>query len=117
MDIGNLHHLQSRSDGARDAEVRRGHPPGRKVGMISQRIWIAALAGIAAPLALSSNPAHAQALPTPMGFVSHLDLECYRTPGPALNKQLTLSHLNPVLRDELHLPPHLVKIQELPQPF
>ena len=83
--------------------------------MISQRVWIAVLAGIAAPLALPSPAAHAQALPTPMGFVSHLDLECYRTPGQALNRQLMLSHLNPVLRDEHHLQPHLVKIKELAQ--
>jgi hypothetical protein len=92
-----------------------GHPPGRKVGMISQRLWIAALAGIVAPLALSSTTAHAQGLPTPKGFVSHLDLECYRTPGPTLDKELMLTHLNPVLHDDLGLPQHRVKIKELAQ--
>jgi hypothetical protein len=83
--------------------------------MISHRVWIAALAGIAAPLTLPLSSARAQALPNPKPFVSGLDLECYRTPGPALNKEVLLSHLNPVLRDELHLPPHRVKITELAQ--
>lgn len=89
-------------------------PEGRLV-MISQRASIAALLGIAAPLALLSAPAHAQALPTAQQLVPRLDLECYRTPGPTLDKELMLSHLNPVLRDDLHLPQHKVTIKELAQ--
>ncbi|MGH2901562.1 MAG: hypothetical protein ACRDMZ_23000, partial [Solirubrobacteraceae bacterium] len=68
-------------------------PEGRLV-MISQRAWIAAFAGIAAPLALLSTPAHAQALPTAQQLVPRLDLECYQTPGPTLDKELMLTHLN-----------------------
>jgi hypothetical protein len=49
-----------------------------------------------------------------MQLVSGLDLECYRTPGPSLDRELLLSHLNPVLRD-LGLPQHKVKIKELAQ--
>jgi hypothetical protein len=82
--------------------------------MFSQRAFIAALiAGLGALLS-SSDPAHAQPLPTPKALVSGLDLECYRTPGPALDVELTLTHLNPVLR-ALGLPQHQVRIKELTQ--
>lgn len=53
-------------------------------------------------------------LPTPFPFVSGLDLECFNTPGPALNIQLTLSHLNPVLIN-LGMPAHAAIIRELQQ--
>lgn len=52
------------------------------------------------------------ALPTPKEFVSGLDLECYETPGPALNLTVQLSHLNPVLV-QLGLPAHAVIIRNL----
>jgi hypothetical protein len=52
-------------------------------------------------------------LPPPPGrFVSSLDLKCYRTPGPPLNKTLILKHLNPVLA---HLPNHYVVMGEREQ--
>jgi hypothetical protein len=82
--------------------------------MISNRALLAALIGTLGALALPAGDAHAQALPTPKQLVSGLDLECYRTPGPALDIELTLSHLNPVLR-ELGLPAHQVRIKELAQ--
>jgi hypothetical protein len=84
--------------------------------MISRRAILAALLATFAPLASPSNHAHAQALPlpSPKGLISGLDLECYRTPGPELNVELTLRHLNPVLQ-ALGLPPHQVKIKELAQ--
>jgi hypothetical protein len=53
-------------------------------------------------------------LPGPNQFVTGLDLECYTTPGPPLNIQLTLSHLNPVLIG-LGLSPHQVMVRELQQ--
>jgi len=83
--------------------------------MISQRIATATLAGTlgAAASLLAPTAAHAQ-LPTPRGLVSGLDLECYQTPGPALNVELELTHLNPVLR-ALGLPAHHVVIRELAQ--
>lgn len=83
--------------------------------MLSKRLFMAALAGplgAAAALAFPAT-AHAQ-LPSPRGLVSGLDLECYQTPGPALNFELELTHLNPVLRD-LGLPSHKVVIRELAQ--
>lgn len=51
-------------------------------------------------------------LPTPKSFVSNLDLECFATPGPALNRVLSLTHLNPVLQG---LPQHRVILRELTQ--
>lgn len=85
--------------------------------MFSQRIPTHALAlallGAAGTLGAATE-AHAQALPTPKDLVSGLDLECYRTPGPALNINLNLTHLNPVLI-ELGLPPHQVVVRELAQ--
>jgi len=54
------------------------------------------------------------ALPGAKQFVSGLDLECFDTPGPALNIGVTLTHLNPVLQ-ALGLAPHNVIIRELRQ--
>lgn len=83
--------------------------------MISQHALTAALVGtLGAIAALAPVDAHAQALPTPKALVSGLDLECYRTPGPALNINVNLTHLNPVLLG-LGLPPHQVTIRELAQ--
>lgn len=82
--------------------------------MISNRALLTALIGTLGTFALPLDEAHAQALPTPRQLVSGLDLECYRTPGPALDIELTLSHLNPVLR-EIGLPAHQVRIKELVQ--
>jgi hypothetical protein len=62
----------------------------------------------------TTGTAVAQALPGPNQFVSALDLECFETPGPALNQELTLSHLNPVLL-HLGLPAHKVFVRELEQ--
>jgi hypothetical protein len=59
-------------------------------------------------------PAPLAPLPGPFPFVSGLDLECYATPGPALNIPLTLKHLNPVLIG-LGLPTHNVVVRELQQ--
>ena len=53
-------------------------------------------------------------MPTANSFVSNLDLECFATPGPALNRVLTLRHLNPVLQS-LGLPAHRVIVRELAQ--
>lgn len=58
--------------------------------------------------------AAALALPGPNQFVSGLDLECFDTPGPALNINVQLSHLNPVLIG-LGLPTHVATIRELQQ--
>jgi hypothetical protein len=82
--------------------------------MISQRAFIAALICGSGALLSSSSPADAQQLPTPKALVSGLDLECYRTPGPTMDFELMLTHLNPVLR-ELGLPQHQVRIKELVQ--
>lgn len=81
--------------------------------MISQRTLTLATA-LAALAAAAPHPAQAQALPTPFQTVSGLDLECYRTPGPSLDRGLMLTHLNRVLVD-LGLPPHQVTIRELAQ--
>jgi len=67
------------------------------------------LAAIGAP-----TSARAQALPTPAALVSGLDLECYRTPGPALDKAVKLTQLNTVLLG-LGLPPQVVTVRELAQ--
>jgi hypothetical protein len=82
--------------------------------MISNRALLAVLIGTLGALALLSGQAYAQPLPTPKQLVSSLDLECYRTPGPPLDIELTLTHLNPVLR-EIGLPQHQVRIKELAQ--
>jgi len=66
---------------------------------IAAMVLVAALASTAAATTATSSAAKAFAPPTPMQFVSGLDLECFRTtpatppPIPALK----LSHLNPVL--------------------
>jgi hypothetical protein len=82
--------------------------------MISQRALMAAFVGLFGALAGTANDAHAQALPSPKALVSGLDLECYRTPGPALDIDVNLSHLNPVLQ-AIGLPAHQVRIKELAQ--
>jgi hypothetical protein len=81
--------------------------------MISQRVLSIALVATLGAVAATPD-AHAQALPTPKSLVSGLDLECYRTPGPALNINLNLTQLNPVLLG-LGLPPHQVILRELAQ--
>jgi len=83
--------------------------------MITQRAITLALVGGSAALATgASTAAHAQALPPPKPFVSALDLQCYKTPGPALNIDVNLTQLNPVLL-ELGMPPQVVTIRELAQ--
>lgn len=79
-------------------------------------IAVLASAPASAPAAAetSTDPATLAALPGPLSFVSGLDLECYATPGPALNLTVTLSHLNPVLQS-MGLPAHSVVIRELQQ--
>ncbi|HEY0477944.1 MAG TPA: hypothetical protein VGD37_10495 [Kofleriaceae bacterium] len=62
----------------------------------------------------ADTSATAPALPGPNEFVSGLDLECYDTPGPALNQQVPLRHLNPVLL-QLGLPAHVVTVGALVQ--
>jgi hypothetical protein len=80
--------------------------------MISQHVLTATLVATVGGLAsLVPADAGAQALPTPRALVSGLDLECYKTPGPALNINVNLTHLNPVLLG-LGLPPHQVVIRE-----
>jgi hypothetical protein len=64
--------------------------------------------------AVASGEAGAQGLPPPATLVSSLDLECYKTAGPALNQQLTLTHLNPVLIAH-GLQPHQVVVRDLAQ--
>ena len=85
---------------------------------------VAALASASAPAAAgpavtavtagSTETTTLAALPGPNAFVSGLDLECYATPGPALNLTITLSHLSPALL-ALGLPAHPVVIRELQQ--
>jgi hypothetical protein len=79
------------------------------------RIALTAIAGVAALIATPTVASAQQpALPGPNQFISGLDLECFNTPGPALNRTLTLKHLNPVLA-HLGLPSHDVIIRELQQ--
>jgi len=76
---------------------------------------VLALAPASTPATAGTSPEATLApLPSPGAFVSGLDLECYATPGPALNLGLTLKHLNPVLQG-LGLPTHNVVIRELQQ--
>jgi hypothetical protein len=81
--------------------------------MISQRTLTLALAATLAAFAAPTQ-ARAQALPSPAALVGGLDLECYRTPGPALDIDVNLTHLNPVLLAR-GLQPHKVTIRELAQ--
>jgi hypothetical protein len=92
-----------------------GKAPEKEGGfMTSQSTLTAVLAGtLMAVVAAAPIDAQAQA-PTPRALVSGLDLECYQTPGPALNIAVNLAHLNPVLIN-LGLPPHAVFIKELAQ--
>src|SRR5215510_12237736 len=78
-----------------------------------------AIAGLGTIAAAQPEPepqadAAALALPGPNEFVSGLDLECFDTPGPALNMTLQLRHLNPVLV-HLGLPAHNVVVGALVQ--
>ncbi|HMG23902.1 MAG TPA: hypothetical protein VK607_21355 [Kofleriaceae bacterium] len=83
--------------------------------MFSQRTLTLTLATALVGLsAAAPRAAHAQALPTPFQLESGADFECYRTPGPALDRQLMLTHLNPVLI-QLGLPQHQVIMRELAQ--
>jgi hypothetical protein len=83
--------------------------------MISNHVLQAILVGTLGALAASApTQAHAQALPTPNEMARGLDLECYKTPGPALEITVTLTQLNPVLIG-LGLPPQQVIIRELAQ--
>ena len=56
--------------------------------------------------------APAMALPGARRFVSGLDLECFDTPGPELNLELQLAHLDPGLLP-LGLPRHDATVREL----
>lgn len=58
--------------------------------------------------------AQALPLPRPRPLAAGLDLECYRTPGPALNQPVNLTHLNPVFV-AAGLPAHMVVVRELQQ--
>lgn len=71
---------------------------------IAVMVLVTALAGTAAAATAATSATHQQqqalALPSPLRFVSSLDLECFHTTPytpPALPVPLTLSHLNPVL--------------------
>lgn len=66
---------------------------------VAAMILAAALAGTAAATAGPTSASEAFVPPTPMQFVSGLDLECFRTTPytPPSIPPLTLSHLNPVL--------------------
>jgi hypothetical protein len=79
--------------------------------MISTRVLTTA---IVLGAAAAATPAHGQALPPASVFVPNLDLECYRTSGPALNTNVMLTHLNPVLVT-MGLPAHNVTVRELVQ--
>lgn len=78
--------------------------PGARAGIRAKLALGAAatmmLAGILAGPAASAAPPSVQAFPTPLSFVSNLDLECYRTTAytPPATTVLT-THLNPVLAD------------------
>jgi hypothetical protein len=96
-----------------------GTSPGKQAHMISISRFLTttlpiALLGSIAVLAAAPSEAQAQALPGPRDLVSGSDFECYKTPGPALNIAVNLSHLNPVLIN-LGLPAHQVVIRELQQ--
>jgi len=62
---------------------------------------------------LASSTAAAQApLPSPLRFVSNLDVRCYKIPNqPPLGVHLHLDHLNPVFQ-QLRVPPEEVDVQE-----
>jgi hypothetical protein len=82
-------------------------------GMMTTLVLGSGVAVLASATAVAGT-ALAPALPGPFAFVSGLDLECFATPGPALNIGVTLSHLNPVLQ-AMGLPAHNVVIRELRQ--
>lgn len=82
--------------------------------VLSRLVVVASVVAGSGVMVSAPRGASAQPLPGPNQFVSGLDLECYDTPGPALNIGLTLRHLNPVLIN-LGLQPHQVVIRELQQ--
>jgi hypothetical protein len=99
---------------ARCSREARADTPVKEGGlMISQRIWMTVLVGGLGALAAPTR-AHAQALPTPLDLISGLDLECYRTPGPSIDKPLLLTQLNPVLLTH-NVPAQQVMIRDLAQ--
>jgi hypothetical protein len=77
------------------------------VAALSAGMTLTTPGAVASPEEAAPAPA---ALPAPNPFVSGLDLECFRTPGPALNRTVVLSHLNPVLAG---LAAHQVIVREL----
>lgn len=80
--------------------------------MISRPVL--AMFAATAALTIHTSASQAQVLPTPIELVSGLDLECFKTPGPAINQNVNLTHLNPVLVG-LGLPAHQVVLRELQQ--
>lgn len=80
--------------------------------MISRPVL--AMFAATAALTIHTSSSQAQVLPTPIELVSGLDLECFKTPGPAINQNINLTHLNPVLVG-LGLPAHQVVLRELQQ--
>lgn len=69
---------------------------GRRLGLIT----IALSAAIAGTGAATPAASQVLALPTPLAFVSNLDLECFKTDPftpPPSTTPIVLSHLNPVL--------------------
>jgi hypothetical protein len=89
-------------------------------GIVIAASVIVATGGTASAQGVDDTPeanrvdAAALVLPGPNQFVSGLDLECYDTPGPAINQTVQLTHLNPVLV-ALGLPAHPVVVRELRQ--
>lgn len=82
--------------------------------ILKHALTTASFTSLALCAVIPTNTASAQALPSANDLVSGLDLECYKTPGPALNLNLNLTHLNPVLIN-LGLPAHQVVLRELQQ--
>jgi hypothetical protein len=79
----------------------------RALGRAVTAFAVLLAAGFLTAMPASGEPA-TQALPTPRQFVSHLDLECFRTDPyqpPAVN--ILTRHINPVLAD---LPPEVVTL-------
>jgi hypothetical protein len=94
-----------------------GECPEGRCSMVLSRVRIAltVVAGVASLIATTAVASAQQAvLPGANQFVSGLDLECFSTPGPSLDRTITLKHLNPVLV-HLGLPTHNVIIRELQQ--
>ena len=89
-------------------------------GIVITASVIVATGGTASSQGVDDTPEAARAdaaalvLPGPNQFVSGLNLECYDTPGPAINQTVQLTHLNPVLV-ALGMPAHPVVVRELRQ--